>query len=55
MSDDTKMTNVEALMTKKVDNEKVYGLEERTAIFGETVISFARKIPKKPVNLPLIN
>lgn len=55
MSDDTKMTNVEALMTKKVDNEKVYDLEERTAIFGEAVISFAKKIPKKPVNLPLIN
>jgi four helix bundle protein len=32
-----------------------FDLEERTAAFGETVIRFARTIPKNPVTLPLIS
>ncbi len=32
-----------------------YDLEERTAIFGENIIKFTRKIPKDPVNISLIS
>ena len=31
-----------------------YDLEERTAVFSEDIIRFARKIPKDSVTLPLI-
>jgi four helix bundle protein len=31
-----------------------FDLEERTAVFGEAVIHFAKKISKNPVTLPLI-
>ena len=33
----------------------VYDLEERTARFGEAIIRFAKKIPRNPVNNPLIS
>lgn len=42
-------------MSEKIENEIVYDLEERTAVFGEAIICFAGKIPKGPVNSPLIN
>ena len=32
-----------------------FDLEERTARFGETVIAFAKKIPRNPVTLSLIS
>ena len=32
-----------------------FDLEERTAVFGETIVRFARKIPKDPVTVPLIS
>ena len=32
-----------------------YDLEERTAIFGENIISFAGTIPKNAITLPLIS
>ena len=32
-----------------------FDLEERTARFGESVIAFAKKIPRNPVTLPLIS
>src|SRR3989344_4382364 len=32
-----------------------YDLEERTASFGENTIKFCRKIPRSPINDPLIN
>jgi four helix bundle protein len=32
-----------------------FDLEERTALFGETVIQFAKTIPKNPVTTPLIS
>ncbi len=32
-----------------------YDLEERTASFGEAVIALARKVPRDPVNDPLVN
>lgn len=37
-----------------VKNQK-YDLEERTAMFGENIIEFAKKIPRNPVNIPLIS
>jgi four helix bundle protein len=33
----------------------VFDLEERTALFGEAVIHFAKKISKNPVTTPLIS
>ncbi|MGA3282974.1 MAG: four helix bundle protein [Verrucomicrobiota bacterium] len=32
-----------------------FDLEERTAAFGESVIRFAKTIPKNPITLPLID
>jgi four helix bundle protein len=32
-----------------------YDLGERTALFGEAIVGFARKISQSPVNLPLIS
>ena len=34
--------------------QRVYDLEERTALFGEAVIAFAKKVPKDVVTIPLI-
>ena len=34
---------------------KKFDLEERTAKFGEEIIKFCRKIPRSPINDPLIN
>lgn len=34
---------------------KTYDLEERTAKFGETIITFAKRLPNGPVNSPLIS
>ncbi len=44
-------------MTNQVQNPnvKVYDLEERTAIFGEDVLKFAKNIPDNSINRPLIN
>jgi len=36
-------------------SERVFDLEERTALFGEAIIRFARKIPFDPVNNRLID
>jgi four helix bundle protein len=35
--------------------KSAFDLEERTALFGEAVIRFAKKIPKNPVSTPLIS
>ena len=37
------------------DNPRKYDLEERTAKLGEGVIRFCQKIPRSPINDPLIN
>ncbi len=37
------------------EKQKIYDLEERTAIFGEKIIEFAKKIPKNTLNNPLIS
>ncbi len=43
-------------MTKvgKIKPSKIYDLEERTAIFGESIINFLKKIPKNEITRPLI-
>ncbi len=33
---------------------KEYDLEERTAVFGEDIITFAKKVPKNVITIPLI-
>lgn len=35
--------------------EGAFDLEERTAIFGENIIKFCRKIPKNSVTIPMIS
>lgn len=49
--------NVQALMTNKIPipNAKKYDLEERTALFGEAIIDFAKTLQKTAVTLPLIS
>jgi len=47
-------------MTKEFPNDgssggPIFDLEERTAVFGEAVIGFARKIPRNAVTGPLIS
>ena len=42
-------------MAEKQVKECVFDLEERTACFGEAVLGFVRKIPRSPVNDPLIS
>src|ERR1035438_4803492 len=45
-------------MTKEIpspNDKPTFDLEERTAVFGEAVIRFAKTIPKNPVTIPLIS
>ncbi len=51
------MTKFKVQMKSKIQssNEKVYDLEERTALYGEETIKFARSIGKDEVNRPLIS
>jgi four helix bundle protein len=46
--------NAQVRMTKSGDNMK-YDLEERTAVFGEMIIQFAKSIMRNPINNPLIS
>jgi four helix bundle protein len=41
-------------MSNKAKQHAEFDLEERTARFGEAVLQFAKKIPKDPINNPLI-
>lgn len=50
--------NVQAPMTNKIpipNAKKNYDLEERTALFGEAIIDFAKTLQKTAVTLPLIS
>jgi len=38
----------------KIKPSKIYDLEERTAMFGESIINFLKKIPKNEITRPLI-
>jgi len=37
------------------EKKKIYDLEERTAVFGEEIISFVRKVPKNEITKPIIS
>lgn len=37
-----------------MSQEKKYDLEERTAKFGESIVLFAKKIPKTTITVPII-
>lgn len=53
------MTNNQFLISNqnplKKTNVIKYDLEERTALFGEAIIKFAKKIPENSVTKPLIS
>jgi hypothetical protein len=70
MTNDERMTKSEALDADVADSfwdygaglvreepepKRVYDLEERTALFGEAIIDFAKTIPKTPVTNRLIS
>jgi hypothetical protein len=45
-------------MTNQIQNPNVknkYNLEERTAVFGESIIGFAKTLPKDAIVFPLIS
>jgi len=48
------MTNKNPISNDSIKKKK-YDLEERTAKFGENIIKFVKKIPKKTETLPLIS
>lgn len=41
-------------MTKS-QSQQPYDLEERTAVFGESIITFCQTLPKSTITAPLIN
>lgn len=45
---------VQMLNDNIVNNSSIYNLAERTAVFGENVIDFVRKLPKNIINLVLV-
>jgi len=51
------MSNDQAQSSNEIksSNDKVYDLEERTALYGEEIIKFARSIEKDVVNRSLIS
>ena len=42
-------------LREETTGKRVYDLEERTALFGQAIIRFAKKIPNNPVNMRLIS
>src|SRR6478752_4191873 len=42
------------MSTGAEQSERVWDLEERTALFGEEVIAFCRRVPRGPITDPLI-
>jgi four helix bundle protein len=51
------VTTAATIVAKEVLNRKVpkFDLEERTALFGESVIAFAKRIPRTAITLSLIS
>lgn len=52
------MTNVKAQTSNEIQNsneKKPYDLEERTALFGEDIIEFAKSLHRNEINRPLIS
>jgi len=53
-----KVTNTKIQMQNQAQSpnvKKKYDLEERTAVFGEKIIEFAKTISQNPINYPLID
>jgi len=44
-----------SIQNQNPNDKKKYDLSERTAIFGENIIEFAKKITQTPINRPLIS
>jgi len=44
----------EGVVREEPETKRVYDLEERTALFGEAIIEFAKAIPKNPVTNRII-
>src|SRR5262245_8850985 len=42
-------------LLQKETSRPVYDLAERTALFGENIIRFAKRVPREPVNNRLIH
>ncbi len=40
---------------KEISNKKTYDLEERTAVFGESVILLCREVKQDAITKPLVN
>src|SRR6266550_7115547 len=49
MTKEIRMTNDEGM-----GDRPPYDLEERTALFGEAIIAFAKRVPQNVVSVPLI-
>src|SRR5579859_778074 len=49
------MTGESPNSNEKSEGRGSFDLEERTAVFGEAVIRFAKTVPKNTVTLPLID
>jgi four helix bundle protein len=52
------MTNFKDQITKEIqkpNDKKVYDLEERTALFGEQIIDFAKLLPKDRITNVLVS
>jgi four helix bundle protein len=49
------MTGTAAVAEDVQGKPQRFDLEERTACFGESVIAFAKKVPRNPVTLSLIS
>lgn len=53
MNDQTPMTNDQANPKAQMPKQR-YDLEERTAAYSETVISFCQRLPQNTITRPLI-
>lgn len=49
------MTNKAPMTNDQETRRQSYDLCERTALYGETVIGFAKKVPVNPITAPLIS
>src|SRR6266446_10617250 len=45
----------EGVVREEAETKRVYDLEERTALFGEAIIEFAKTIPQNPVTNRIIS
>jgi four helix bundle protein len=53
-AEDSFWNNGEGVVREESETKRVYDLEERTALFGEAIIEFAKTIPQNPVTNRII-